>query len=71
MLKTDDRNYAKKRKSLWDTFGWVYKGLNYLSKNHSLNCGCTQCRMRTYYKRLENKQNRLKNKIELHNQLKT
>lgn len=65
MLTEDDRHYAKKRKRLWDNFGWVYKSVNYLSKNHSLNCGCSMCRMRTYYNRFENKQERLKSRMEL------
>ena len=40
MLTNKDRDYAKKRKRIWDKFGWIYRGINSLSKNHSLNCGC-------------------------------
>ena len=65
MLTDKDRHHAKKRKKVWDHFGWVYLGVNYLSKNHSLNCGCKMCQMKTYFKRLEHRQNRIKNKREL------
>ncbi|MCW3787995.1 hypothetical protein [Plebeiibacterium sediminum] len=67
MLTNKDRHYAVKRKKLWDSFGWVYRGTNYLSKNHSLNCGCKWCRMKTINNRLENKRNRLKARISLAN----
>ncbi len=69
MLKNKDRHYAAKRKKLWDSFGWVYRGTNYLSKNHSLNCGCKLCRMKTLHNRLENKKNRLRARISLANKL--
>jgi hypothetical protein len=59
MLTNKDRDYAKKRKRVWDNFGWVYRGVNYLSKNHSLNCGCSMCKMKTYYNRLGRKQERI------------
>lgn len=58
MLTTKDRDYARKRKRMWDHFGWVYRGVNYLSKNHSLNCGCGMCKMKTYCNKLERKQDR-------------
>ena len=69
MLTKKDRHYAEKRKNVWDVFGWKYRGVNYLSKNHSLNCGCNSCKMKTYYNRLENKRNRLNAKIELKKEL--
>jgi len=69
MLTNKDRQYAEKRKKLWDSFGWVYRGTNYLSKNHSLNCGCKLCRMKTLNNRLENKKNRLKARISLANDI--
>lgn len=59
MLTNKDREYAKKRKKLWDNFGWIYRGVNYLSKNHSLNDYCSLCRMKTYNNRLKNKRERL------------
>ena len=65
MLTKKDYYKALSRKKLWDHFGWTYKGISYLSKNHSLNCGCSMCRARTYFKRLKNKQKRLKLKQEL------
>jgi len=58
MLTEKDREYAKKRKRMWDCFGWTYRGINDLSKNHSLNCGCGICRARTHYKKLKRKQDR-------------
>lgn len=67
MLKYRDIKKAKSRKKLWDLFGFTYlgKGLNYLSRNHSLNCGCGCCREKTHIRKNENKRNRLKNKQEL------
>ena len=69
MLKDKDRNYAKKRKRLWDIFDWTYRGdgINYLSRNHSLNCGCGMCRAETFYNRLERKQERLTARLSLKN----
>ncbi len=67
MLKNKDREVAKKRQKVWDKFGWVYKGIGYLSQNHSLNCGCVMCRMGTYFRRYDNKKQRLKIKQELKN----
>jgi hypothetical protein len=57
----------KSRKRLWDIFEWAYKGKNYLSKNHSLNCGCSWCKMKTYERRRKNKQNRLTARLNLKN----
>ncbi len=67
MLTNRDRHFAEKRKKLWDSFGWVYKRTNYFSKNHSLNCGCKWCRIKTIHKRSENKKNRLKARLSLTN----
>lgn len=60
-----DTNIISKRKRLWNTFGWVFNSDNYLSKNHSLNCGCSMCRTKTYFRRLGNKQERLKARNEI------
>lgn len=65
MLTNNDRHYAEKRKKLWDTFGWVYKGIGYLSQNGSLKCNCSMCRNETYFKRLDNKKDRSRSKVEL------
>lgn len=65
MLKDSDRHKVAKRKKLWDLFRWGYKGVGDLHQNGSLNCGCSMCRNSTYHRRLENKQNRIKNKVEL------
>ncbi len=70
MLKNKDKEYIKKRKKIWDHFGWVYKSANALNKNHSLNCGCRICYFKTYYKRISRKRNRIKNRVELKNKLK-
>jgi hypothetical protein len=60
------RNLTKSasRKKLWDLFGWHYEGdgLHFLSKNNSLNCGCSLCRWKTYFRRLTNKKQRLQEK---------
>ena len=69
MLRKKDRLYARKRKKLWDTFDWTYKSVNALSKNHSLNCGCSICRYKTYSRRYKNKQNRLKEKMNIRKEL--
>lgn len=72
------------RKKLWSIMGWFWKkknhettddfndnsGIGYLRNNHSLNCGCSQCRNNTYYRRKENKKNRLKTRKELKEKLK-
>lgn len=58
MLTNQDRNYALKRKRMWDLFGWGYSGIGYLSQNHSLNCGCGMCHVKTYLRRKKNKQDR-------------
>lgn len=60
----------KKRKNLWKIFNWGFISDSYLYKNHSLNCGCGMCRMKTYYNRLENKQERLNSKNNIKNILK-
>lgn len=64
-MKSKDIHVALKRKKLWDYFGWTYKGFGYLSKNHSLNCGCALCKGQTEYYRRKNKKERLKAKREL------
>ena len=38
------------------------KGIGYFRKNHSLNCGCGQCKERTRQKRRQKKKDRMKNK---------
>jgi hypothetical protein len=65
MLTNKDREYAKKRKRVWDLFDWKYMGVQYLSKNHSLNCGCATCRMITYERKYKNKQKRLSDRKEI------
>lgn len=65
MLRKKDILIAKRRKKLWDIMKWGYKSIMSLSKNHSLNCGCSICRYHTYEKRLQNKRVRHKNKIQL------
>ena len=65
MLTPQDRRYAKKRKAKWDTFNLTYKGVNDLSNNGSLNCGCIICKLNTYYRRVENKKAKLRARREL------
>lgn len=62
-MKEHDIIIVKKRKKLWDTFNWVYKGKGYLRKNHSLNLYNTIDKMKTYFRRYENKQNRLRERL--------
>ncbi|WP_289055534.1 hypothetical protein [Carboxylicivirga marina] len=59
MRTQKDRDYAKKRKKLWDAFDWKYASTNALSKNHSLRCGCKWCAMERYHKWFRNKRNRI------------
>ena len=60
-----DQQIIKKRKRIWDIMGYGYKTPNQLLKNHSLNCGCNQCRMRTFLKKKERRDNRHRDKITL------
>jgi hypothetical protein len=62
-----DLRIIKKRKKLWDHFGWGYKTANQLLKRHSLNCGCSICRARTFFKRKQRRDKRHESKIELKN----
>ena len=59
MRQNIDPRKLKSRKRLWDIFRWGYKHVNSLSKTHSLNCGCSECRYRTFERRLSNKRERL------------
>lgn len=59
----------KSRIKLWDQFKWGYKSPNYLFKNHSLNCGCSQCRWRTEEKKLYNKRERINGKLDLKDEI--
>jgi len=71
MFTEKDKHYALKRKKVWDTFGWNYRNsLNFLSKNGSLNIYCAIDRYRTFLKRYENKQKRLKYNREMHDKIK-
>ncbi len=64
-----DQGVIKKRKRLWDAFGWGYRNQsNRLLKNHSLNCGCSMCRARTYFKRKERRDKRHQDKINIKNE---
>lgn len=65
-----DLRIIKKRKNLWNIFGWGFISESYLEKNHSLNCGCGMCRMKTFYNRFENKQERLEARNNIKNSLK-
>jgi hypothetical protein len=63
-----NQRIIKNRKKLWDLFGWGYQNQdNRLLKNHSLNCGCSQCRARTYFNRKERRDDRHKIKLLLKN----
>jgi len=54
-----NKSIIKKRKKLWDTFGWGYRNQpNRLFKNHSLNCGCTICKAKTFFNRKKRRDNR-------------
>lgn len=65
MLTKKDRLYAGKRKKMWDYFGWNYRGISFLSKTHSLNCGCGTCKMNTIVRNEENRKQRRNMKSEL------
>ena len=63
-----DITVIKKRQKVWDIFGWGYrKEPNRLYKNHSLNCGCSMCRMKTFWNRVERRKDRREAKKELQN----
>ena len=65
MRTQKDRDYARKRKKLWDAFDWKYASTNALSKNHSLKCSCKWFILATYHKRLAKKHNRQLAKVAL------
>lgn len=52
---------------MWKRFGWTFPnaGKGFFNRNHSLNCGCAQCKGKTFNRRKENKSKRLKDKQEL------
>lgn len=68
-MRDINKHNALKRKRLWDHFGWVYRGLGYLSKNHSLKCGCAICRYETYRKKQDARRSRRKAKDDLRKML--
>lgn len=71
MKKKSDILKAKSRRKLWDILGYKYKGkgLSYLSKRNSLNCGCPQCIGITKNRRSENKRFRKFNKEFMQNEI--
>jgi len=60
MNRQKDIDKLKSRRKTWDSMGYVYKGkgLNFLRKNHSLNCGCSICQEKTRQKKVKNKKER-------------
>ena len=70
MDRRKDKSKIKNRKKLWDIFNFGYPEdgwFGFFRKNHSLNCGCSYCRAKTYFRKYENRQDRHKIKEELHN----
>lgn len=65
MLTKQDRRYALKRAKRWKLIGYTTDHIFSLSKRNSINCGCMNCRLNTYFRRVKNKKNRLKLKSEL------
>jgi hypothetical protein len=57
----------RSRKRLWDVFGWFYKSINALSKNHSLNDSSGYSRCKTSIRRLSNKRDRILSKKNINN----
>ena len=54
-----DLNIIKKRKKIWDLFGWGYKNQqNRLFKNKNLTDTCSNCRWDRLLKRYEKKAKR-------------
>ena len=51
--------------TLWTSDKNKSLGIGFFKHNHSLNCGCGQCKRITYNRRYENKRNRLRNRLEL------
>ena len=65
-----DKNIIKKRKKLWDYFGWGY--LNQpgrLFKNHWLNCGCSICKAKQNIHKQELRDDRHLSKIKLQEEI--
>ena len=46
------------------------KGIGFFRKNHSLNCGCTQCSIRTFENRRKNRIARKRSKEEINQEIK-
>lgn len=66
MKKKDYKRIIDKRRKVWDTMGYGYRGEpNRLFKNHSLNCGCSLCRYNTYSRRKDRRDDRHNIKLEL------
>ena len=67
ILTAKEKHFINRKKKIWNHFGWQYKGTgkSFFKHNHSLNCGCSICRANTFYRRKENKQIRIKNKLNL------
>lgn len=67
MLRKREIRQIKRRKRYRDTIGAIYPSDHYFKNNHSLNCGCSLCKSKTFFRRHENKQRRLKERCELKN----
>lgn len=60
----------KKRKALWDLFGWGYKEQpNRLFKTRHLTDNCSKCRWERFLKRYEKKAQRRNYKSKFQNEL--
>lgn len=69
ILTEKEKKFIKKKKKLWDFFGWGYKGSGngYFKRNHSLNDGCSLCKLKTFYKKYKHKKERVKFRNNLKN----
>lgn len=67
MLTNNDRRVARKKKKIWDSFDWGYrgKGIGFFKNHRSLSCGCGMCKLIQWHKKWENKRDRSKAKLDL------
>lgn len=64
MLRRKDKHKAKIKQKKIGWLFWDKQPMGFFRKNHSLTCGCQQCKWIAFIKRKENKRDRKKAKLE-------
>lgn len=64
MLRGKDKRIAKQRQKKLGWLFWNMMPLGYFRKNHSLSCGCAQCKWTAFIKHKELKRDRKNAKLE-------